>query len=37
MLLFAVEAEVSPSVFATTHTASTFILFMKQENVPYIE
>ena len=37
VLLFAVEPDVGPSVFATTCTASTFIHFMNQENGPYIE
>ena len=37
VLLFAVESDVGPSVFATTCSASTFILFMKQGNGSYIE
>jgi len=37
ILLFVIESDVGPSVFATTCTASTFIHFMKQGNNSYIK
>ena len=37
MLLFAIESDVGPSVFATTCTASTFIHFINQGKDSYIE